>query len=39
MKNHHISATLHWTVAYLFSLGTQPGSMVHVEPRKKKIIS
>lgn len=35
MKNHQISATLHWTVAYHFSLGTQPGSMVHVEPRKK----
>lgn len=39
MKNHQISATLHWTVAYYFSLGAQPSSMVHQETRKKSYLN
>lgn len=35
MKNHQVSATLHWTLTYCFSLGTQPDSMVYVEAPQK----
>lgn len=35
MKNHEVSATLHQTLTYCFSLGTQPDSTVYVEATKK----
>lgn len=39
MKNHQISATLHWKAAYHFSLGTQPGSTVYVETTEKSYLN